>query len=81
MLDQKPFLEEPPLYYASIAAVFRALGISSDKVVRVPSAVFAFGGVLALFFLGSMLWGPRCRVFLRLCHGRLRRNIFAWPIG
>ena len=58
-LDQKPFLEEPPLYYAAIGAVCRALGTSSDKVVRVPSAVFAFGGVLALFFLGSMLSGPR----------------------
>ncbi len=58
-LDQKPFLEEPPLYYAAIAAVFRALGTSSDKVVRVPSALFAFGGVLALFFLGNMLSGPR----------------------
>ncbi len=60
MLDRKPFLEEPPLYYASIAAVFKALGISSDKVVRIPSAVFAFGGVLALFFLVNMLLGPRC---------------------
>ena len=58
-LDQKPFLEEPPLYYAAIAAVFKALGTSSDKVVRIPSAIFAFGGVLALFFLGNMLSGPR----------------------
>ncbi len=60
MLDQKPFLEEPPLYYASVAAVFKALGASSDKVVRIPSAIFAFGGVIALFFLGTMLFGPRC---------------------
>ena len=59
-LDRKPFLEEPPLYYASIATVFKALGTSSDKVVRIPSAIFAFGGVLALFFLGNMLSGPRC---------------------
>ena len=58
-LDRKPFLEEPPLYYAAIGAVFKALGTSSDKVVRIPSAIFAFGGVLALFFLGNMLSGPR----------------------
>lgn len=57
-LDGQPFLEEPPLYYASIAAVFRALG-ASDKYVRIPSAVFAFGGALALFFLGTMLFNPR----------------------
>ncbi len=58
-LDQKPFLEEPPLYYATIGAVFKALGTSSDKIVRVPSAVFAFGGALALFFLGNLFSGPR----------------------
>lgn len=58
-LDQEPFLEEPPLYYAAIAAVFKTVGVASDKIVRIPSAVFAFGGVLALFFLGSMLFGPR----------------------
>ncbi len=59
-LDRKPFLEEPPLYYAAIAVVFKALRTSSDRIVRIPSAVFAFGGVLALFFLGAMLSGPRC---------------------
>ncbi len=58
-LDQKPFLEEPPLYYAAIGVVFKVLGTSSDKVVRIPSAIFAFGGALALFFLGNMLSGPR----------------------
>ncbi len=58
-LDQKPFLEEPPLYYAAIAAVFDAFGGPSDKTVRIPSAVFALGGALALFFLGNMLFGPR----------------------
>jgi 4-amino-4-deoxy-L-arabinose transferase-like glycosyltransferase len=58
-LDRKPFLEEPPLYYASLAAAFRLFGKVSDGVARVPSAVFAFGGVVALFFLGSLLFGPR----------------------
>jgi 4-amino-4-deoxy-L-arabinose transferase-like glycosyltransferase len=58
-LNQKPFLEEPPLHYAAIATVFRISGIVSDRIVRIPSALFAFGGVLALFFLGTMLMGPR----------------------
>jgi 4-amino-4-deoxy-L-arabinose transferase-like glycosyltransferase len=58
-LDQKPFLEEPPFYYAAIAAVFDISGGPSDKTVRIPSAVFALGGVLALFILGNLLFGPR----------------------
>lgn len=57
-LNQKPFLEEPPLYYAALAAAFRAFG-PSDRVARIPSAVFAFTGVMALYFLGSLLFGPR----------------------
>ena len=58
-LDQRPFLEEPPLYYAAIAAVFDAFGGPSDKTVRIPSAVFALCGALSLFFLGNLLFGPR----------------------
>ena len=58
-LDQRPFLEEPPLYYAAIAAVFDAFGGPSDKTVRIPSAVFALCGALGLFFLGNLLFGPR----------------------
>ena len=57
-LNQKPFLEQPPLYYAAVAATFRILGVS-DRVARVPSALFAMGGAVALFFLGAMLFGPR----------------------
>ncbi|MGD0229502.1 MAG: glycosyltransferase family 39 protein [Syntrophorhabdales bacterium] len=58
-LNREPFLEEPPLYYAAIGAVFRLFGAASDRIVRIPSALFAFGGVLALFFLGRRLFGPR----------------------
>jgi 4-amino-4-deoxy-L-arabinose transferase-like glycosyltransferase len=58
-LNKKPFLEEPPLYYASLAVIFKLFGGASDKVARIPSALFAFGGVVALFFLASMLFGPR----------------------
>ena len=57
-LNQKPFLEQPPLYYASLAATFRILGVS-DRVARIPSALFGMAGAIALFFLGSMLFGPR----------------------
>ncbi len=57
-LNQKPFLEQPPLYYAALAATFKIFGVS-DRVARVPSALFAMGGAVALFFLGAMLFGPR----------------------
>lgn len=57
-LNQRPFLEEPPLYYAALALTFKAFGVS-DKVARIPSALFAFGTVLVLFFLAYSLFGPR----------------------
>jgi 4-amino-4-deoxy-L-arabinose transferase-like glycosyltransferase len=57
-LNQKPFLEEPPLYYASLALTFKAFGVS-DKVARIPSALFAFGAVLIVFFMANLLFGPR----------------------
>lgn len=57
-LNQNPFLEQPPLYYASLAVTFRMLGVS-DRVARIPSALFGMGGAVALFFLASMFFGPR----------------------
>ena len=58
MLNKKPFLEEPPLYYGSLALAFKAFGVS-DSAARIPSAVFCFGSVLALFFMANFLFGPR----------------------
>jgi 4-amino-4-deoxy-L-arabinose transferase-like glycosyltransferase len=59
MLNQKPFLEEPPLYYGALALTFKAFGEASDKVARIPSAFFAFATVLVLFFLTNSIFGPR----------------------
>jgi len=58
-LNQRPFLEEPPLYYASVAAVFGAFGGVSDRIARIPSVVFSLGGCVALFFLGAFLFSAR----------------------
>ncbi len=58
VLNQKPFLEEPPLYYGTLALTFKVFGIT-DKVARIPSAFFAFGAVLVLFFMANFLFGPR----------------------
>ncbi len=57
-LNQKPFLEEPPLYYATLALTFKTLGVS-DKVARIPSAVFALAAVLIAFLVANMFFGPR----------------------
>ncbi len=57
-LNQKPFLEQPPLYYAALAVTFKIFG-ASDRVARVPSALFSMGGAIALFFLTTMILGPR----------------------
>jgi 4-amino-4-deoxy-L-arabinose transferase-like glycosyltransferase len=58
-LNQKPFLEEPPLYYGSLALAFKVLGGASDKAARIPSALFAFAGVMVAFFIANFLFGPR----------------------
>jgi 4-amino-4-deoxy-L-arabinose transferase-like glycosyltransferase len=62
-LNQKPFLEEPPLYYGSLALVFKVFGGASDRVARIPSAFFAFAGVMAAFFVANFLFGPRVGLF------------------
>jgi 4-amino-4-deoxy-L-arabinose transferase-like glycosyltransferase len=62
MLNQKPFLEEPPLYYGVLALTFKAFGVS-DKVARIPSALFAFGAVLVVFFMANFFFGPRAALF------------------
>jgi len=58
-LNQKPFLEEPPLYYGSLTLAFKVFGGASDKVARIPSALFAFAGVMVVFFIATFLFGPR----------------------
>ena len=50
-LNQRPFLEEPPLYYGALALTFKAFGIS-DKVARIPSALFALASILVVFLFG-----------------------------
>ncbi len=64
-LNQRPFLEEPPLYYGALALTFNAFGIS-DKVARIPSAFFALASILVVFFMANFLFGPRIALFSAL---------------
>jgi len=56
-LGGQPFLEKPPLYWWVQAAGYRLLG-ASDWTARLPSALFAVGGLLAAYGLGRRLGGP-----------------------
>lgn len=49
-LNGKPFLEQPPLYYWSNALSFKIFGYSSSAT-KLPSALAAFLGVMAVFML------------------------------
>ena len=64
-LNQRPFLEEPPLYYGALALTFKVFGVS-DKVARIPSAFFAFASILVVFFMANFLFGPRIALFSAL---------------
>ena len=48
MLNGKPFLEKPPLYFWSVACSLDIFG-HHDFAAKLPSAVAAFFGVLAVF--------------------------------
>jgi 4-amino-4-deoxy-L-arabinose transferase-like glycosyltransferase len=61
-LDGRPFLEKPPLTHWAAAAVFGVLGRPSAEWCRVPSALWGILGLVACFWLGSMLFGRRVGV-------------------
>ena len=79
-LNQKPFLEHPPLYYVLLGYTFKALGGASDKVARIPSALFAFAGVVVVFFIAisSLVHGL---LFSLASSWQRQGNIFECPTG
>ncbi len=54
----KPQFEKPILFYWLIEASFKAFGVN-EFAARLPSAVFGTIGVIAMFFLGSLLFNRR----------------------
>ena len=79
-LNQRPFLEEPPLYYGTLALTFKAFGIS-DKVARIPSAVFALASVLVVFFVANLLSGSRTALLSGHHSGNYRGVFQGCPHG
>jgi 4-amino-4-deoxy-L-arabinose transferase-like glycosyltransferase len=49
-LSGKPFLEQPPLYYALAALPYKAFGTGNEGVGRIASLLFALGTILIVFF-------------------------------
>jgi hypothetical protein len=54
----KPQFEKPILFYWLVEASFRVFGVS-EFAARLPSAVFGFIGVVAMYLLGSLLFSRR----------------------
>jgi 4-amino-4-deoxy-L-arabinose transferase-like glycosyltransferase len=57
-LNGEPFLEKPPLYWWTLAASLRLLGIS-DAAARAPSALFGVLTLMVAWAAGRRLGGPR----------------------
>ncbi len=54
----KPQFEKPILFYWLVEASFKAFGVN-EFAARLPSAVLGTAGVIATFFLGSLLFKAR----------------------
>ncbi|MBN1526294.1 MAG: glycosyltransferase family 39 protein [Candidatus Omnitrophica bacterium] len=61
----KPQFEKPILIYWLIEAAFKAFGVN-EAAARLPSAVFALLGVIALYLLGARLFNRRVGLFSAL---------------
>ncbi|MFH1190305.1 MAG: glycosyltransferase family 39 protein [Candidatus Omnitrophota bacterium] len=54
----KPQFEKPILFYWLVEASFKAFGVN-EFAARFPSAVLGTAGIIAVFFMGSILFGRR----------------------
>lgn len=54
----KPQFEKPILFYWLVEASFKAFGVN-EFAARLPSAIFGLAGVIAIFFLGSLLFNRK----------------------
>jgi 4-amino-4-deoxy-L-arabinose transferase-like glycosyltransferase len=58
-LNGEPFLEKPPLYWWSQAALFALFGRATPTLARLPSAAFGFAALLLTYFLGRRFFSPQ----------------------
>ena len=65
-LNDQPYLEKPPLFYAATALAFVLAGRVSETLARIPTALFALLGALAAVGIGSRLRDRRFGLLLGL---------------
>lgn len=58
----KPQFEKPILFYWLLEASFKVFGVN-EFAARMPSALFALIGLVAIYFLGSLLFNRRAGLF------------------
>jgi len=59
MIFGKPQFEKPVLYYWLILLSYKAFGISEFSA-RLPSVVFAMGGIIGIYLIGRVIFSPLC---------------------
>ena len=62
-LNGDAFLEKPPLYYWTCAAVYKITGRVSAGTTRLPSALYGILGVFLTFLIGRRLLNARAAFF------------------
>jgi 4-amino-4-deoxy-L-arabinose transferase-like glycosyltransferase len=65
-LNDQPYLEKPPLFYAATALAFVVTGRVSETLARIPTALFALLGALAAVGIGARLRDRRFGLLLGL---------------
>ena len=63
MLNGEAFLEKPPLYYWTCAAIYKITGRVTAGTTRLPSALFGILGVLFTFLIGRRQFSERVGFF------------------
>jgi 4-amino-4-deoxy-L-arabinose transferase-like glycosyltransferase len=65
-LSGKPFLEQPPLYYAVAGVFWRIFGTGNEGFGRLSSVLFAAGTLFVIFFGTRALYGEHIAAFSAL---------------
>ena len=75
----KPQFEKPVFFYMIVELSYRVFGVN-EFAARLPSAVFAFLGLVALYLLGSVLFNRRVGFLAALILGAsIEYMIWAGP--
>jgi 4-amino-4-deoxy-L-arabinose transferase-like glycosyltransferase len=81
--DGRPYLEKPPLYFWSVAALSLPAGRVNELTARLPAALSGILGVLCLYYFARALYGRRTGALSGLVlvttHGYIMEARWAHP--